>query len=387
MIPYGRQSIDNSDIEAVIDVLRSDFLTQGPVVPQFERAVSNYCSSKYGVAANSATSALHIACIAIGLKAGDWMWTSPNTFVATANCALYCGAKVDFVDIDPITYNICPQKLENKLIEAEKTGVLPKVIIPVHYAGQSCDMKAIHALSKKFGFKVIEDASHAIGGLYNNLKIGSCVYSDITVFSFHPVKIITSGEGGIAVTNDVNIAEHMKRLRSHGVTNEDLFMDQRPSDEIWNYQQIELGFNYRMTDIQAALGLSQIRRLDNFVDARQCIAKKYDIELASMPIVLPQQMKETRSSYHLYPIRINDEACGMSQKFIYNRLQQNGIAANVHYIPVHLHPYYKKLGFKIKSFPEAEIFFKEVISLPIFPELETFNQLRVIEVLREIINR
>ena len=276
MIPYGRQAISEADIEAVVAVLQSDFLTQGPVVPLFEEAIAGYCGAKQGVAVNSATSALHIACLALDLGPDDWLWTSPNSFVASANCALYCGARVDFVDIDPRTYNISVECLKKKLQKAKREGCLPKIVIPVHFAGQPCEMEAIGELSKQYGFSVIEDASHAIGASYNDIKVGSCAHSNITVFSFHPVKIITTGEGGLAITNDTELANRMRRLRAHGITTDKDLMHLRPDNEIWNYQQVELGFNYRMTDIQAALGLSQMSRLDEFVRRRHEIAKQYD---------------------------------------------------------------------------------------------------------------
>ena len=314
MIPYGRQEITDDDISEVNKVLRSDFLTQGPIVPKFERAVADYCNSLHAVAVNSATSALHIACLALDLGPGDWLWTSPNTFVATANCGLYCGAKVDFVDIDPDTYNMSVTSLTEKLVIAEKKGLLPKIVIPVHLAGQPCDMIAIHKLSKQYGFKIIEDASHAIGASHNQIKVGSCAHSDITVFSFHPVKIITTGEGGMALTNDKIIANRLLNLRNSGNTKNKLFMKPRPEDEIWNYQQIELGFNYRTTDIQAALGLSQLKRLDKFISYRREIAKYYDKAFDSLPIKVPFQLKGTLSSYHLYPICIKENKNKITQK-------------------------------------------------------------------------
>ena len=389
MIPYGRQDISQADIDAVIEVLRSDFLTQGPMVPRFEETVAEYCGAKNALAVNSATSALHIACLALDLGPSDWLWTSPNTFVASANCGLYCGAKVDFVDIDPRTYNLCPQKLEQKLIQAEKKGTLPKVVVPVHFAGQPCDMPAIHALSEKYGFKIIEDASHAIGASYQDtpfssaviarseatqqsmkqIKVGSCTHSDITVFSFHPVKIITTGEGGMAVTNNDELATRMRSLRTHGITSDNTLMQPRPDNEIWNYQQIELGFNYRMTDIQAALGLSQLRRLDDYVARRHAIANRYDAKLAQLAVTTPWQSAQTYSSYHLYPIRINEAKAKKSQRQLYDALWKSGVAVNLHYIPVHRQPYYGNLGFKAGSFPEAEQFHREVISLPMFPKL------------------
>ena len=381
MIPYGRQDISQVDIDSVVKVLQSDFLTQGQMVPCFEETVANYCGSKHAVAVNSATSALHIACLAMGLGSGDWLWTTPNTFVASANCALYCGAQVDFVDIDPRTYNLCANALEVKLQKAKLEGRLPKIVIPVHFAGQPCDMPAIHLLSEKYGFKIVEDASHAIGASYNDIKIGSCVHSDITVFSFHPVKIITTGEGGIATTNNPKIAERLYRLRTHGITNRSELMRARPENEIWNYQQIELGFNYRMTDIQAALGVSQMSRLDVFIERRREIAAAYDRAFANLPIVTPWLLNEVRSSHHLYPIRIRESDCEKDQRQVYDLLRQNGVAANLHYIPIYLQPYYVNLGFRKGLCPESENFFRQAISLPIYPSLHQEDQDRVIDIL------
>ena len=381
MIPYGRQDISQDDIDAVIEVLRSDWLTQGPKVPEFERAVANYCGANHAVAVNSATSALHIACLALDLGPGDWLWTSPNTFVASANCARYCGAQVDFVDIDPRTYNMSVDALAAKLVQAEKHGCLPKIVIPVHFAGQPCDMPAIHALSQQYGFKIIEDASHAIGASYSNIKVGACTLSDITVFSFHPVKIITTGEGGMALTNSEELAGRLRRLRTHGITSDKALMQARPENEIWNYQQIELGFNYRITDIQAALGLSQLSRLDDYVARRHDIAKRYDAELAQLPITTPWQSPQTYSSYHLYPIRINEAKANKSQRQLYDALRKSGVAVNLHYIPVHRQPYYENLGFKAGDFTEAELFHREVISLPMYPALTDSDITTVIEAL------
>ena len=381
VIPYGRHDISESDIQEVVNVLKSDFLTQGPMVPRFEQAVADYCGVQHGVAMNSATSALHIACLALDLGPGDWLWTSPNTFVASANCALYCGAKVDFVDIDPRTYNMSVEHLEEKLIQAEKDGRLPKIVMPVHFAGQPCDMLAIHALSQQYGFKIIEDASHAIGASYNNINVGSCTHSDIAVFSFHPVKIITTGEGGMAMTNDTELADRLCRLRTHGITSDKELMSQRPDNEIWNYQQIELGFNYRMTDIQAALGFSQMQRLDALVSRRHEIAERYDAELKSLLIKTPYQASGAYSSYHLYPIRVSEAESEKTQRHVYDFLWQNGVAANLHYIPVHRQPHYEKLGFKAGDFPEAEQFHREVISVPIFSSLSEPDQDSVIGLL------
>jgi UDP-4-amino-4,6-dideoxy-N-acetyl-beta-L-altrosamine transaminase len=385
MIPYGRQEITKEDIVEVKKVLKSDFLTQGPIVPKFEKKVADYCNSNFAVAVNSATSALHIACMALNLGPGDLLWTSPNTFVASANCGLYCGANVDFVDIDPISYNMSIDALTDKLIKADKSGKLPKVVIPVHFAGQPCDMLSIYNLSKKYGFKIIEDASHAIGASYNSIKIGSCRHSDITVFSFHPVKIITTGEGGMALTNNENLANKMRRLSCHGITKKKKLMKKRPASEIWNYQQIELGFNYRMTDIQAALGLSQLKRLDNYIKIRHKIAKKYFFNLFNTDLITPHQKTNTYSSFHLYPIRIKKIKSQIAQKKMYNIFLQKGVAVNLHYIPVHRHPYYEKLGFKSGDFPEAELFHREAISIPIYPALKNKHQDLIIKIVLEIL--
>lgn len=381
MIPYGRQDISNDDIEAVVEILRSDFLTQGPVVSRFEEAVALYCGAKYGVAANSATSALHVACLSLDLGPGDWLWTSPNTFVASANCARYCGAKVDFVDIDPRTYNLCPIMLEKKLQWAKKNGALPKIVMPVHFSGQPCDMPAIHSLAVEYGFKIIEDASHAIGASYNKIKVGSCRHSDITVFSFHPVKIITTGEGGMAMTNDSALARRMSMIRSHGVTRDAALMKLRPVSEIWNYQQVDLGFNYRLTDIQAALGLSQMARIDEFIKCRHEIAARYDKALAPLQVTTPWQAPQNYSSYHLYPICIVQHDLKKNQKAVYDALWENGIAANIHYIPVHRHPYWEAFGYRPGDFPIAEDIYQKVLSLPIYPTMKLEQQSKVIEVL------
>lgn len=385
MIPYGRHEVTKSDIDAVVAVLESDFLTQGPTVPRFEKSVSEYCGAQHAVAVNSATSALHIACLALDLGQGDWLWTSPTSFVASANCALYCNASVDFVDIDPRTYNICPKALEQKLIEAEKLGRLPKIVIPVHLCGQSCDMLAIYSLAQRFGFKIIEDASHAIGGKYKGEPIGNCRYSDITVFSFHPVKIITTGEGGMALTNSSVIADRMLRYRSHGITNDLNKMHPRPVDEIWNYQQISLGFNYRMTDIQAALGLSQIERLDEIVEKRHAIAKIYNDALDEFPLLTPWQRPDAYSSYHLYPIRLVPRKSGLSQRRVYNALHAAGIMVNLHYIPIYRQPYYQAMGFEKGYCPEAERYHEEALSIPMFPTLTEHDHSKVISSLLNLL--
>lgn len=383
VINYGRQEIIQADIDAVTAVLRSDFLTQGPAVPLFERVVASYCGAQHAVAVNSATSALHIACLALDLGPGDWLWTSPITFVASANCGLYCGAKVDFVDIDPLTYNLSVERLAEKLTEAEKAGKLPKIVVPVHLCGQSCDMAGIHALAQRFGFKIIEDASHAIGGKYKGEPIGNCRYSDITVFSFHPVKIITTAEGGMALTNTPALADRMLRYRSHGITSDASKMQSRPADEIWNYQQISLGFNYRMSDIQAALGVSQMTRLDEFIDKRQRIAKYYDDTLAGLQLQIPWQHPDSYSSYHLYPIRLKLGEDEQTQRQVYDALHAAGIMANLHYAPVYRQPYYEAMGFKPGYCPEAEQYHKLVISIPMYPSMTEAQKNRVVIALSE----
>ncbi|MBT8534584.1 UDP-4-amino-4,6-dideoxy-N-acetyl-beta-L-altrosamine transaminase [Polynucleobacter paneuropaeus] len=373
MIPYGRQDISQADVDAVVEVLRSDFLTQGPVVPAFEDAVARYCGAKYAVASNSATSSLHLACLALGVGSGDIVWTTPITFVASANCALYCGAQVDFVDIDPLSYNLSVENLEKKLIDAKTNGKLPKVLIPVHLCGQSCNMAAIFSLSRKYGFKIIEDASHAIGGRYRGEIIGSCRYSDITIFSFHPVKIITTGEGGMALTNDLSLAASMNLLRSHGITRDASAMTHEPEGP-WYYQQINLGFNYRMTDIQAALGLSQMQRLDEIVFKRNNIALRYGGLLADMPLNTPWQDPEDYNAHHLYVIRLKLTEISNSREKIFDAMYQAGINLNVHYIPVYHHPFYQRLGFRVGYCPEAERYYSEAISIPIYPGLTETQQ-------------
>ena len=373
MIPYGRQDISADDIRAVVEVLQSDHLTQGPAVPAFEHVVTAHCGALHAVAVNSATSALHVACLALGVGEGDLVWTSPITFVASANCARYCGASVDFVDIDPGTYNLSVTALARKLEEAEKAGHLPRVVIPVHLCGQSCDMAAIHALGQRYGFRIIEDASHAIGGSYQQRPVGCCQFSDITVFSFHPVKIITAGEGGMAVTNDAGLAGTMRRLRSHGITREADEMT-HPPDGPWYYQQLDLGFNYRMTDIQAALGTSQMRRVEEFVSTRTSLAHRYDSLLSGLPLSIPQQHPDTDSAWHLYVIRLDLAACHDSHSGIFQKLRGAGIGVNLHYIPVHLQPYYRDLGFREGHCPEAERYYGEAISLPVFPGLTENDQ-------------
>jgi UDP-4-amino-4,6-dideoxy-N-acetyl-beta-L-altrosamine transaminase len=377
MIPYGRQDISEADIQAVVEVLKSDFLTQGPAVPAFEKAVADYCDVQYAFAVNSATSALHISCLALGVGKGDLVWTSPITFVASANCALYCGADVDFVDIDAATYNMSVSVLEEKLIKADKIGRLPKVVIPVHLAGQSCEMDKIYALGQKYGFRIIEDASHAIGGKYKGKAIGGCQYSDITVFSFHPVKIITTGEGGMCVTNNPELANSLTRLRSHGIVRHPSEMTHTP-DGPWYYQQVELGFNYRMTDIQAALGLSQIKRLDEFVTTRHAIAKRYNDMLKEYWIEMPWQHPDSYSGLHLYIIRVKRKNKHISHLQLFERLRNSGILVNLHYIPVYRHPYYQKLGYNLSDFPEAEAYYAEAISLPMFVTLSEEKQAEVV---------
>ncbi|NNP69394.1 UDP-4-amino-4,6-dideoxy-N-acetyl-beta-L-altrosamine transaminase [Acinetobacter sp. Ac_5812] len=383
-IPYGKQNINQADIDAVVQVLQSDFLTQGPQVPLFEKLVAEHVGAKYAFAMNSATSALHVACLALGLKQGDVLWTSPITFVASANCALYCGADVDFVDIDPQTYNMSVDALQVKLEAAKQQNKLPKIVVPVHLCGQSCDMERIHALSQEYGFSIIEDASHAIGGKYQGNYIGGNQYADITIFSFHPVKIITTAEGGMALTNNQELAKQIDLLRSHGVTRNPDFMT-KPSEGPWYYQQVELGYNYRMTELQAALGVTQLTRLDSFVAQRHEIAKKYNEILKDLPIILPYQLPETYSGLHLYVIRLELDKLTKGRKQVFEALREKGIGVNVHYIPVHSQPYYQQLGFKQGDFPQAEAYYDAAISLPMFPDL-TQEQIGFIQsVLKEVL--
>lgn len=378
MIPYGRQDIRAADIDAVVEVLNSDFLTQGPAVPRFEQAMAERVGVGHAVAVNSATSALHIACLALGLGDGDLLWTSPITFVASANCGLYCGAEVDFVDIDPVSYNLDPVALEEKLRAAKETGRLPKVVVVVHLCGQSADMKAIKALSDAYGFHVIEDASHAVGGKYDGGYVGNCRYSDVAVFSFHPVKIITTGEGGMALSNDRVVAERMRLLASHGVTRDTEQMTKDP-DGPWYYQQVSLGFNYRMTDLQAALGFSQLSRLDEYVSRRQYLADRYDNLLANAPVTTPVRSGDAYSSFHLYVIRV----AASRRQALFEYLRGKGVGVNVHYIPVHTQPYYETFGFKYGDFPEAERYYQQAISLPLYPGLSELDQDYVVTTLKE----
>ena len=376
-IPYGRQSVSQDDIDAVVEVLKSDFLTQGPVVPAFEQAVAAQCGARHGVAVNSATSALHIACLALGVGPGDRVWTSPLTFVASSNAALYCGAEVDFVDTDARTYNLCPERLGEKLEAAASEGRLPKVIIPVHLTGQSCDMAAIHALASRYGVKIIEDASHAIGGAYRDKPVGSCEFSDIAVFSFHPVKIVTTGEGGMAMTNDADLAEKMQMFRSHGITRDPARM-QRSDAEPWYYEQQHLGFNYRMTDIAAALGRSQLDRLPSFIERRRAIARIYDAAFADLPLARPSQLAEAASAWHLYVIRVDTAQSARSHRAAFEYLRSAGIGVNLHYIPVYLQPYYRQLGFEPGHCPNAESYYAGAISLPMYPSMTEEQQQEVI---------
>ena len=385
MIPYGKQEITQHDIDAVVKVLKSDFLTQGPQVPLFEEAVKREVNAEYAIAVNSATSALHIACLALGVVKGDVVWTTPISFVASANCALYCGADIDFIDIDSQTYNLSPEKLEKKLLHAKQRNLaLPKVVIPVHLSGQPCEMDKIHALSVEYGFAIIEDASHAIGGKYKDTPIGNCKFSDITIFSFHPVKIVTTAEGGVATTNSKELATKLELLRSHGITRNELLM-KNESHGGWYYEQIALGFNYRMTEMQAALGVSQIARLHEFVATRNQLALRYDELLKDLPLVTPFQIEGSYSGRHLYIIRLKLDEISLNHKEVFAQLRENGIGVNLHYIPVHTQPYYQKLGFQLGQFQESERYYQEAISIPLYHTMSNSQQDTVIAALNKIL--
>ena len=384
MIPYGRQSIDQADIDAVVEVLKSDWLTQGPTIERFEAAMAERCEAGFGVAVCNATAALHIACLAAGLGEGDVLWTSPNTFLASANCGRYCGADVDFVDIDPLTWNLDARALEHKLEIAERDGTLPKVLVAVAFSGQSCDMRAIAELSRRYGFVVIEDASHAVGARYAGRPVGCGEFADMTVFSFHPVKIVTTGEGGLVLTNRPELAERLRRLRSHGMTRDPAQMTE-PSHGPWYYQQVELGFNYRITDLQAALGLSQLNKLDGFLARRRELVARYEQLLADLPLTLPSLQAEAESAWHLYVVRVQTSRITLSHRQVFEGLRAAGIGVNVHYIPVHLQPYYRDLGFAQGDFPQAEAYYAEAISLPMYPLMTDEQQNQVVEQLRRLL--
>jgi UDP-4-amino-4,6-dideoxy-N-acetyl-beta-L-altrosamine transaminase len=385
MIPYGRQDIGEAEIAAVADVLRSDWLTQGPTIERFERAMADYCGARYAVAVSNGTAALHLACLALDMKAGDRLWTSPNTFVASANCARYCGADVDFVDIDARTYNMDVATLQQKLEVAEANRSLPTAIVPVHFAGQPCEMAPIRALANRYGVNVIEDASHAVGADYRGTKIGACEHSDMAVFSFHPVKIMTTAEGGMIMTNDDELYRRLSMLRTHGITRDPKFMT-APPEGGWAYEQTELGYNYRITDLQAALGLVQLGRLDEFLARRRELARRYDEELADLPLTRPWQHPEGNSSYHLYPIKLHLKTIGKSRREVYDALRAAGIGVQVHYIPVPAQPYYRQLGFQPGQFPESERYYEAALSLPLFTQLTDHEQTKVIDELRRAID-
>jgi UDP-4-amino-4,6-dideoxy-N-acetyl-beta-L-altrosamine transaminase len=380
MIPYATQEISDQDVDAVVEVLRSDWLTQGPAVERFEQSVARYCGASHAVAVSSGTSALHLSCRALGLGPGDILWTSPNTFVASANCALYCGAKVDFVDIDPHTYNMSVTALEEKLEKAASDGCLPKVIVAVHFAGQPCDMKGIRELADRYQCYVIEDASHAIGATYEGVPTGQCQHSDLTIFSFHPVKVLTTGEGGLISTNRSDLIEKLILLRSHGITRKPRQMV-NDSEGGWYYEQVDLGYNYRMTDIQAALGTSQIQRLDSFLARRRQLVSQYNKLLADVPVILPHCADYCESAWHLYVVRIDPEQAGKGRSQVFKEMRENGVGVNVHYIPVHLQPYYRKMGFSRGDFPCAENYYKDALSLPLYTRLSDEDQHKVVRIL------
>lgn len=384
LIPYGRQHIDKADIAAVVEALQSDWLTQGPAIARFERAVADRCGARHAVAVSNATAALHLACLALGLGRGDSLWTSPNTFVASANCALYCGATVDFVDIDPGTLNLSPLALEEKLHSSSAAGTLPKVLVPVHFGGQPCEMERISTLATAYGCGVIEDASHAIGARYRGKPTGCCEYSDITVFSFHPVKIMTTGEGGMLLTNRDDLYEKLMLLRTHGITRDAGKMTRAP-EGYWYYEQTELGFNYRITDLQAALGFSQLARLDDFLDRRRQLVARYRDLLQDLPVGVQENAESTQSAFHLFPIRIDAERAGVDRATVFGRLRDRGIGVNVHYIPVHTQPYYAARGFRRGQFPQAELYYAQAISLPLYFGLSDDDQNRIVKALRESI--
>lgn len=394
MIPYGRQDISQADIDAVVGVLRSDFLTQGPAIPRFEHTIATHVKAKHAVAVSNATAALHIGCLALELGPGDLLWTVPNTFVASANCGRYCGADVDFVDIDPLMWNLSVPSLRTKLAQAKQAGRLPKILVPVHFGGQPTDQEAIWALAQEYGFRVLEDASHSIGASRNGEPVGSCRWSDITVFSFHPVKIITTSEGGMALTNDDDLAARLSLLRSHGITRDsarsvgmadDGKTGGRTKPGAWYYEQQLLGFNYRMTDIQAALGVSQAVRLSDNIDRRNILAQRYDSALQDLPLRLPMVDKANRSAFHLYVIRVNPSRTSRSHREIFDGLRQRGIGVNLHYMPVHLQPYYRELGFKRGQFPEAESHGAEAITLPIYATLTDLQQDQIVEAVKAVL--
>ncbi len=383
MIPYGRQTISDTDIDSVVQVLRSEFLTQGPQLAAFEAAITRRVGVPHAIAVNSATSALHLACLALNLGLGDWLWTSPNSFVASANCGLYCGAKIDFVDIDPRTYNMSVQALAEKLAWAKTAGRLPKVVIPVHFAGQPCDMHAIAALAQEYDFKVVEDASHAIGSRWRDSHVGACEHSDITVFSFHPVKIITTGEGGILTTRNPTIAQQLTDLRSHGITRDAARFEHKDPGS-WYYEQQSLGHNYRMTELQAALGFSQMAELDRFISRRHELVRRYEDGLQGLPLVSPWQHPDANSAFHLYVIQVTEKT-GINRRELFDAMRDAGILVNVHYIPIHLQPLYRRLGFKVGDFPVAEAYYERAISLPLYSGLSNSNQDFVIRKIKEFV--